>query len=1161
STVSWEPNTTYIPYVDYEKEPIDTVNLVIHVIYNDNGNGQPDFSSNLDFTNDPYCTQWLKDRVDKINFHMGNLKPSTTPNTPGAFIPDYRVRIKLASIEGHVHSSWYNQPAVSASNKFSVLVSSNPNYSQSFKDNNLHLFLSTGSLGGHVPFVDIHLMALGGWYSQWLDYQNNWLNNGYQWGNQQHTALEKNFIHEFGHSMGLKHNFSNKAWNCSGNTQPCNSCVNNKCTSGNNACDEQFNGFTFDHDIIQPNNYQSYPDDGTKQESITELQFRKIHWYLSEYSNSPTSKCVKSKCFKDVEPYPKPSWYVSPDLVYNGGGNPTHYYIKYPKKVYGDIIIKFDALVEVTCTLQMAPETRIIIEPGGQLLLNGGVITNLEGTCAKKWYGIEVHGIPTMSPTYASHGKLIMKNGAIIQNAYHAVHLGNYNVTIDKGGGIIEATDAKFINNERTISSDKHFYKYHVRGRLEPSASWFRNCEFELNSNYLDIHSPPYEMAYLKNVGVMEFSNCSFTNSIPTGYFPNYTSNMDRCVAIKANNGGLRVFNCEFSGLSVGVKFEGIDKYPTCYITNSDFTNCARGIELRAADYSEINRNNFEECEIGTFVSECKGFGITDNSYKYTTTGKGIYLKDLSARKNEVYRNSFDAVNHGIFTSASVPSGNSGLTFKCNYFEPGNIWSSDIHINSAQVFKEQGFCLSNGLNNSRYPAGNLFSNVTPCPSFEYDFYTQNSYVGTINYNHHNISTGPLVPECKGIAVQNKRCAVQFDGNSCPSIYFDGSLQPIEQGDKFELSKNYYDGSRSDHSGLSSNYNGIVDGGNPQWILNKILNSSISGTLIYSELVGLTPYISDEVLIATIVRTPNLSQSELYNILDNCKPFTQEVLNYILTSSILSPQDVEYFEEFQGGNSPRMELDAQLEAMSQHVDIRLDDIIRHCMLDTNIEHPYDTIIAYLEQNESPERWAEMLKFYWQVEDNENINLTLGKIALVPEFEHQYFLLEKLNHVIMNNLVYSELLMDSAIIDSIARDTTRIGYGLARNILNNLEVAYWSIEEEPTVIVQNPSSIINSPIDSSNTNYLFTEEMDDVNQNFVVYPNPNNGKFGLTWQPKIESIFQIKIFDLKGNLIFENSISASTGRIDFDLKEVKSTVILMILDEEQVIHKESVILTNE
>ena len=1155
STVSWEPNTTYIPYVDFEKDPIDTVNLVIHVIYNDDGNGQPDFSSNLDFTNDPYCAQWLQDRVDKINFHMGNLKPSTTPNTPGAFIPDYRVRIKLTSIEGHVHSSWYNQPAVSPSTKFTSLVASNPNYSQSFKDNNLHLFLSTGTLGGRASG---QVMTLGGWRSQWLDYQNNWLNNGFQWGNQQHTELEMNFIHEFGHCMGLLHNFSNKFWNCSGNTQPCSSCVNNKCTSGNNACNEQFNGFTFDHDIIQPNNYQSYPDDGTKLESITELQFKKIHWYLSEYSNSDISKCVKAKCFKDVEPFPVPSWYVSPDIVFNG--TPAYNLINYPKKIYGDLIIKPHTTVELTCTLQMAPESRIIIEPAGRLIVNGGVITKLDLPCAKKWYGIEVHGLAGHNPSAPGHGKLILTNGATIEHAYHAVHLGNYNVTIDAGGGIIEATDANFINNERTISSDKYFYKYHVRGRLENSRSFFRNCEFELNSNYLDIHSPPYELAYLKNIGSVEFSNCKFTNSIPTGFFPNYTTNMDRCAAIKANNGGLRVNLCEFNGLSVGVKFEGIDKYPACYITNSDFTNCTRGIELRAADYSEINRNNFEECEIGTFISESKGFGISDNTYKYSTTGKGIYLKDLSARKNEVYRNSFDAVNQGIFTSATVPSGNSGLTFKCNYFEPGNIWSSDIHVNSASVSRDQGTCLPGGIRASNYPAGNSFSNGTPCPNFEYDFYTQPTYLGQIKYSHHHATSGPLVPECKGLAVQNSKCLSQYGSNSCPSAIFDGYSSPIDQSSQFELAKYNYFASRSDHGGLWASYLQLVDGGNQVDLLSKIVNPNNTGTSIYDELINKVPYLSDTVLLSAIQRTPTLSQSELFEVLDSCKPFNQIVYDQILLSNVLTHQDKEYFLGFQGEYSPRMELDAQLEGVMQQVEARLDEIIRRTLLDTSNGFPYDTILFYLEQHESPERWSELLKFYWQVEDFEKANSILSKIGLEAEFGNHFFVLDKLQNIIMNDFPYSDLLNDSLSLDSIANDTTNLGYGLARNILHHLSVASWTMEEEPTTLASN-SNQGSAPHPPTNATSIISEQKSD-RQEFTIYPNPNNGKFELGWKPSVlQGEYRLIIHDLKGNKLLEKNTLISDEKTEIHLESVSSSVILSVWYKEHIIHRIPVILTHE
>lgn len=148
-------------------------------------------------------------------------------------------------------------------------------------------------------------------------------------------------------------------------------------------------------------------------------------------------------------------------------------------KLYQDLIISQGAHLTISCNLVMHPDAKIIIKPGGLLTIDGGSIkTDINEK--SPWQGIEVWG-NTNASQYAlpgqpcPQGKLVLQNGATIENALNAVALwkpGDYS----KSGGIIVATDAVFKNNKRSVE----FISYQnfnpaVPTELFGNASYFTN--------------------------------------------------------------------------------------------------------------------------------------------------------------------------------------------------------------------------------------------------------------------------------------------------------------------------------------------------------------------------------------------------------------------------------------------------------------------------------------------------------------------------------------------------------------------------------------------------------------------------------------------------------------------------------------------------------------
>ena len=106
-----------------------------------------------------------------------------------------------------------------------------------------------------------------------------------------------------------------------------------------------------------------------------------------------------------------------------------------------DIIIDSLATLTITDTLFIAGGSRIIVRPGGKLIVNGGTLAN---ACdGEMWEGIIVEGDSTQRQQPNKQGAVYLTN-ATIENAFNAVSTRgaeNNDAQWAKTGGIVQATN------------------------------------------------------------------------------------------------------------------------------------------------------------------------------------------------------------------------------------------------------------------------------------------------------------------------------------------------------------------------------------------------------------------------------------------------------------------------------------------------------------------------------------------------------------------------------------------------------------------------------------------------------------------------------------------------------------------------------------------------
>ncbi len=398
-------------------------------------------------------------------------------------------------------------------------------------------------------------------------------------------------------------------------------------------------------------------------------------------------------------------------------------------KSYQDIVIEENTTLTVSCRLEMVSQSKIIIKPGGRLIVDGGTITNAhhEG----KWQGIEVWGNDSI-PQYPydgvySQGFLELKNGATIENAVCAVELWN---PLDNRseGGIVHATDAIFRNNAKAIHALNYTNHNPANDEIEMSYNFnFENCTFVIDSNYVgeEIFQSHVD---LNNVNGLDFYACSFSVD------RNVPQVSDTPHGISAYNAGFAVdhkriitdspvlsptpdeyyIKSTFDGFETGIYSvsDGVSAR-TFAVENSVFTNNDKAIYALNTGYAIIVDNSITvgsdaDCSFGLYLDRVSNFKIEENMFSgdnsHSSDNYGVVIKN-SESYNDVYLNTFNNLKYGNVALGKnyVTGTNVGLTYTCNV-NVGNIHDFCIfkeNFGVAGIAPHQG--------SSTMPAGNTFS--------------------------------------------------------------------------------------------------------------------------------------------------------------------------------------------------------------------------------------------------------------------------------------------------------------------------------------------------------------------------------------------------------------------------------------------------------------------
>ena len=434
-------------------------------------------------------------------------------------------------------------------------------------------------------------------------------------------------------------------------------------------------------------------------------------------------------------------------------------------------IVGDNAVVTVTGEIRMEENSKIIIKPGGKLIVDGGLLTS---ACPDtEWQGIQVWGNDNMHQ-YLSNGQyhqgiLELKNGATIENAVCAVDLWN---PLDEHseGGIVWATDAIFRNNAKAVHAINYSNYTPSSGVEAQNASWFRNCSFIIDSDYIGNNTFNNHVE-LNNVDGIKFYACSFSvdntaSQLASSISAIYASSAGFTVTSECSSPG---FPCPESDL-IRSTFNGFDNavhvtnnggsVRTFSVSGSEFWNNEKGIYATNTGYATIIKNIFNvgnnaQCNYGIYVDGVANFCIEENNFlRNTSTTNRTYgiAVENSGSYNDIYLNHFNNLYCGnISIGNNVVSGNNGLglTYTCN--------TNSGNTHDFGVLKDGTLGnVDNSQGSSSLAAANTFS------ASQYHFYNS----GNSNLTYYYKGSGSKIPTRKyGVIL-----ATASIDNECKSHY-------------------------------------------------------------------------------------------------------------------------------------------------------------------------------------------------------------------------------------------------------------------------------------------------------------------------------------------------------------------------------------------------------
>lgn len=835
----------------------------------------------------------------------------------------------------------------------------------------------------------------------------------------------------------------------------------------------------------------------------------------------------------------------------------------------GSVRVKSGATLTISgsgTTIFMPKNAVIIIEPNAKLIVNDATITNACEECL--WGGIRLEGDRTkiQSPLYQGSVEL---NNATIEHAIVAV--GNYDAdkSINSSGGIIQAYNTTFLNNEKAI--DLTYYHKLSSTFIKDYKATFTLCTFDINDDYKFDNGNGYTGSnphrFFSHVALYEvdgviFNGCTFKNS-NTGQYEAwgegiFSTNAGFQVRAYCNsttptipcNPGDLVKN-SFSGFKHGIWIEhdNMQNNFAAKVDQATFDYCSIGIRIKNQYLSHLTRNEFTigngkevdidafDCHknIGIFATSTNAPTIEDNSMIGVANANqhqdheniGIIIEDTRGADIQIYHNTLQDLDKACLALGSNDiasyyiNNSTGVQFLCNTFMNNE---DDIYVSAqpdASGFHLRGIADHQGGNQS--DAGNTFQ-------------------GTTNTHITNIAA-PFVYYYNGVTGSNQPTLLNASSpvsiltstgqNTCPSNFApsgggSGWNTPLSSGTVTGIKANYFV-VKSDRDDALSTLNGAIDLANTSGLIDFINNCMVVDTPVLKDtLLNMAPYVSEDALRAT-ANMNILDHSVLMNVL-KANPDVlrnEDFLRYLANDipAPLSGTDIDILQTVSTTRTARTDLESEIVEYNRLMNIQANEVIANYLLDTTDAEKDSVVVWYDNMNNLQAEYAKVA-FYTGMGDYTNANSVLTNIPTKFSLTAQQS---------SDHSVYTDLWSFLKTIHDDNRDVLHMTSGELTdfNDIASTEVGDASMVSYTTGVITTQIGPkyrlacadiqVGEPKPGRSTNISNNKATDNI---LKVYPNPAKDYVIFEYHTNEQQTARIEVFNIAGQIIYQTSINGAS-----------------------------------
>ncbi len=832
------------------------------------------------------------------------------------------------------------------------------------------------------------------------------------------------------------------------------------------------------------------------------------------------------------------------------------------REIYSDVIVESGVSLTIQATVKFVPEASLIVKRGGQLGIDGGILTN---SCSDMWQGIEVWGDPTKPDNLPYQGQVTLRN-ATVKNAItgiktikivHDEQKGDY-ADMKFAGGIIKALNSYFVDNETSV----RFYKYPFDGYTYSSASYFTNCQFITDGLYFTEYDEPV-FVKMSGINTVRFNYCTFDNQTPVNQFGIGIHSFDSKFFVQGQKTGDQWNNGLFQNLNEGIYaiVSGSEYYAD--IQHTSFVNNHKGIYIGSMTGATITDNNFEinspwsdnEGGYGLYLDRSTAYKVEENNFFHdgtSRTGVGLIVNESGTQPNEIYRNWFTNLECGMDIQGENRDKNGeGLQLRCNQYS-GTVMDKVITWDLPVVNSYAGIATNQGSASSSAQdmAGNLFQIDSENPNDDFDDILNEANHITYYWplNNNDIRVKPVDYTESTVTLEGKIVGSQWTfENGCPPSE-EGGGGGTGTGESLRSSIAQSDQKIDSTETLLAL---LIDGGNTEATQTGVDNSVPSETMqVYTELMNKSPYLSDTVISTAIekedvlpgvmirdimVANPKAAKSEklILKLDQRWNPLPEYMKAQILTGrSIVSIRE---------------------ETESRHTAFKLqrakyfNSLVKYYMKDTvNPAASADSLVSLLE-NEHDLKAKYLLSFIDAKQGDWDAGFdVLNAVPTQFDFEAEQSLLHTqmtTYYQLLHGLAQqgkSPLQADSndiTVLENIEQADAGEISAYARNIL-------WALNE----IEYNEPVLVPDVMKSTSVAAAYGEIMKKVAEAphiLSVKPIPAKDFVIIEYCFDLDTEATVEIFDMNGNVKYEKCISGKQDALTVDTGKWKAGVFLAIL----------------